>query len=229
MTDFPKREGWLIRAQVGIIALTMLGTLGLSVFDKPAAPFAIVGLGVLLLLRFGDIASLTLKGFGAEAVVQRAERAASDADKAAEDALQTIEALKELGKSLAVVALTPPIFTGNSFSNSLETTLISRDLIVQSLESLGCTPAEIKLVMSPFQVSFTASMLTEAIKSLPPRSQIEVSEPATAAMNDPKKAPDIARVRALFKEYGSTDEAENWLDKIERFLTTGYTDIKPID
>lgn len=229
MTISQTSEKWLSWVQVGIISGTMLGTLGLSIAGKPAAPFAAVGLGVLLLLRFGDIASLTLKAFGAEAVVERAERAANDADKATGEAEQAIEALKDLGKALVATSLSLAALRGNTFASFLGTTLGMRDLLVGSLEEMGCTPKEIEDVTAVFKSSLVGNMLKEALQAMPAESSSAIAVPTLNLIDDLPKNFDIARAKTLFEEQGFTDEAKVWLDRIELFIATGDIKVKAAD
>jgi hypothetical protein len=214
-------EGRLTRAQIGIIAVTMLGTLGLSVFDKPAAPFAVVSLGVLLLLRFGDIASLTLKGFGAEAVIQRAERAVSEADRA-------VEALKQLGMNLSKTVLTLQAIQGRRGSvPTLRGSLRARNVIVSNLQDLGLTFDEAEQAAVVFDDFMVFDLVTRAIHFAPDGPGKDRLK--TEWVPAPLPLPAITHVRASFEHREClTPMAEQLLVEAERYQNTRQIDLEKI-
>lgn len=213
---------WQIAAQVGITALLLLGTLGLSVASRPAAPFAAVGLGVLVLLRLGDIASLTLKAFGAEAIITRAERAASDADRAAQDAVEAIEALKEVGMTLSSVVLSMQPLLGRNATISIDGALETRNEIVTKLKALGCSPDQIAGVLESFNEILIKTMVYGALEGMVITQALDLEKELAEPLG---YAPiDMTLVREIFAKYKITDKAERWLSQAEQFRRTGEID-----
>lgn len=221
MSQSDYTEPWLIRTQVIIAAVTFIGTFLLSILDKPAAPFAAVGIGGLLLFRFGDIASLTLEGFGAKAAVTKAERAARGADRATHEAEQAIETLKAIGTNLSVMALIQVSTRDMPFSDFLNTTVALRSVVISNLERLGNTPDEIEKATSFVTAALIRRMFSEALDTMPIEHSAAIHDQIFALCDLLPEKIDMAQARVLFSEQGFTDEAKDWLNKIELFQKTG--------
>jgi hypothetical protein len=206
-------------AQIGLVGFTMVGTLLLSAFGRAAAPFATVGLGALLLLRFGDIASLTFKAFGAEAIIQRAERAAEDATKA-------IEALKQTGMHLSSMVLTLQTLLGQGGTVTIAGVLTSRRTVLSDLEALGCTRNEVAEVMRLPDHITLMQMVTTASNAMRVDHMALMKEKLTSVLEH--EPIDMPAVRAVFREYEVTQKAERWLSQAEQFQKTGEVDLEKL-
>ncbi len=222
-----RRDDLLLFAQIALGLFTLIGTLLLSADDKPAAAFAAVGLGSMLLLRFGDIASLSLKAFGAEAVVERAQRAASEADKAAEDAVKAIEALKQTGMNLSSAVLLLQTLVGQGGKVTIAGVVDLRRTIVKDLQALGCTPAQIDEVMEMPDHVTVITMVNEATSAMRADHAASIRPLLSPLMMRPPI--NLSRVKAVFAEYEVSDRAEKWLAEAENFQKAGEVDLKKIE
>ncbi len=231
--------GWLfLIAQVTVVLATLLGTFWLVLAGRSAGSFAAVGVGVLFLFRFGDIATLSFKAFGIEAAITRAKQAEEDALKAANEAInaveeanKTIDALKQLGMHLSSLTL-PIVLDGSMRRATLEVAMQYRNTAKRQLEAMGCTSKQIESTLVSFDLDATLKMIMEIADLLKiPFQLVELhrdlwpSEQFNAVHLSQGFTYEVEGLRKYFRERTTmTPELESWINEIIRFQKTGEID-----
>lgn len=230
-------EKWLVITQISVVAFTLLCVLGLLVVDKPVWPLVGTGLGVLVLLRFDEIASFTFKGFGLETAITRAKQAEKDALEAAEEAKstaaeakKTIESLKQLGMNLTSSVMPLLVASGTpELKTSVEVAIGKRQSIKHHFEAMGLTQQQIADVFSGFDNLAVIQLVYETANRLEftfqPSELSKKTFPTGKNLILKKLVLKTEHLKDFFGDYTNmTLELENWSDEIATFTQTGEID-----
>lgn len=226
------QESKLSGIQKLIVATTFLGTLGLSIANRPAVAFGIVGLGTLLLLLFGsDIARVTVRLLGGEAIIERAERAEHDALKAAQEAKsavaeveKTLEALRQLGMHLSSAVLVLDVSQGIGLMRQPEAAVKGRDVVRDDLRAMGCKPEDIDATLKSFNNMAALGLLNEVAQAVAPEEARRIVREMFAKVSV-QGSFQIEEAKATFAQYVEmTPELSEVLEEVIKLEETGEAD-----
>ncbi len=215
-----------------IVITTFLGTLGLSIANRPAVAFGIVGLGTLLLLLFGtDIARITIRLLGGEAIIERAEKAEKDALRAAqeakhavEEAEKAIEALRQLSMHLSTTVLHLEAAQGLDMMRETAKAVRNRDVVRHHLEVMGCEPDQVKANLEPFNDLVAICFINEIAHSVNDVDPKIVVKKAFSLLSADQLL-DAETVRSIFGQFVLvTLELDEVLQEVPVLQQTGNAD-----